>query len=76
MARGNQREKSREANLKKQAAQKKGNNLSGTEMQRSKEAAAEIMRQKQAAGMSHLCSKRFLLIKLAAEAKKAAADKK
>ncbi|PHH85695.1 hypothetical protein CDD83_63 [Cordyceps sp. RAO-2017] len=57
MARGNQREKSREANLKKQAALKKGNNLSGTEMQRAKEQAADIMRQKQAA----------------AEAKKAAA---
>ncbi|KAL6852925.1 hypothetical protein ACO1O0_007473 [Amphichorda felina] len=49
MARGNQREKSREANLKKQASQKKGNNMSGTEMQRAKEAAADIMRQKQAA---------------------------
>ncbi|KJZ78791.1 hypothetical protein HIM_01564 [Hirsutella minnesotensis 3608] len=57
MARGNQRDKAREANLKKQAAQKKGNNMSGTEMQRAKESAAEIMRQKQAA----------------AEAKKAAA---
>lgn len=31
--------------------QKKGNSQSGTEMQRSKESAAEIMRQKQAAGM-------------------------
>ncbi|KAG9256656.1 uncharacterized protein F5Z01DRAFT_648847 [Emericellopsis atlantica] len=60
MARGNQRDKAREANLKKQAAQKKGNSMSGTEMQRSKETAAEIMRQKQAA----------------AEAKKAAAEKK
>ncbi|KAK7424308.1 hypothetical protein QQX98_000576 [Neonectria punicea] len=49
MARGNQRDKAREANLKKAAAQKKGNNMSGTEMQRSKEQAAEIMRQKQAA---------------------------
>ncbi|KAM4066875.1 small EDRK-rich factor 1/2-like, N-terminal domain-containing protein [Hirsutella rhossiliensis] len=57
MARGNQRDKAREANLKKLAAQKKGNNMSGTEMQRAKEGAAEIMRQKQAA----------------AEAKKAAA---
>ncbi|RCI13193.1 hypothetical protein L249_0366, partial [Ophiocordyceps polyrhachis-furcata BCC 54312] len=47
MARGNQREKSREANLKKQAAL--GNNMSGTEMQRAKEQAADIMRQKQAA---------------------------
>jgi len=47
MARGNQREKAREANLKKLAAQKKGNQLSGTELQRSKEAAAEKMREKQ-----------------------------
>lgn len=30
--------------------QKKGTNMSGTEMQRAKEAAAEIMRKKQAAG--------------------------
>ncbi|KAH0600704.1 hypothetical protein MHUMG1_01703 [Metarhizium humberi] len=50
MARGNQRDKAREANLKKQAAQKKGNSMTGTEMQRAKESAAEIMRQKQAAG--------------------------
>ncbi|KFG84934.1 4F5 domain protein [Metarhizium anisopliae] len=50
MARGNQRDKAREANLKKQAAQKKGNTMTGTEMQRAKESAAEIMRQKQAAG--------------------------
>ncbi|OAA44276.1 4F5 domain protein [Metarhizium rileyi] len=49
MARGNQRDKAREANQKKLAAQKKGNNMSGTEMQRAKESAAEIMRQKQAA---------------------------
>ncbi|KAB5585884.1 putative serf family protein [Coniochaeta sp. 2T2.1] len=47
MARGNQREKAREANLKKLAAQKKGNAMSGTELQRSKEAAAEKMREKQ-----------------------------
>ncbi|KAI5457354.1 4F5 domain protein, partial [Mariannaea sp. PMI_226] len=50
MARGNQRDKAREANLKKQAAQKKGNSQSGYEMQKSKEAAADIMRKKQAAG--------------------------
>ncbi|SPO03449.1 uncharacterized protein DNG_06132 [Cephalotrichum gorgonifer] len=49
MARGNQREKSREANLKKQAAQKKANTKSGSEMARDKASAAEIMRQKQAA---------------------------
>ncbi|KAB5582687.1 putative serf family protein [Coniochaeta sp. 2T2.1] len=47
MARGNQREKAREANLKKLAAQKKGNAMSGTELQRAKEAAAEKMREKQ-----------------------------
>ncbi|KYK58409.1 4F5 domain protein [Drechmeria coniospora] len=50
MARGNQRDKAREANQKKMAAQKKGNSMSGTEMQRAKESAADIMRQKQAAG--------------------------
>ncbi|KAK1775589.1 hypothetical protein QBC45DRAFT_309880, partial [Copromyces sp. CBS 386.78] len=50
MSRGNQREKAREANLKKQAAQKKVNNKSGTEMQRDKEAVAALMRAKQAAG--------------------------
>ncbi|PKS06952.1 hypothetical protein jhhlp_005548 [Lomentospora prolificans] len=60
MSRGNQREKAREANLKKQAAQKKGNTMSGSQMQHAKETAAEIMRQKQAA----------------AEARKAAEGKK
>ncbi|KAJ2965456.1 hypothetical protein NQ176_g10606 [Zarea fungicola] len=85
MARGNQRDKAREANLKKQAGQvclshaaivtpttgsdgqdarhthhlpdaneclllqKKANTMSGTEMQRAKESAADIMRAKQAA---------------------------
>ncbi|POR32921.1 Four F5 protein [Tolypocladium paradoxum] len=49
MARGNQRDKAREANQKKLAAQKKGNSMSGNEMQRAKESAAEIMRQKQLA---------------------------
>ncbi|KAK1596060.1 uncharacterized protein LY79DRAFT_667553 [Colletotrichum navitas] len=49
MTRGNQRDKAREAAQKKAAAQKKGNTMSGTEMQRAKETAAEIMRQKQAA---------------------------
>ncbi|KAM3515588.1 hypothetical protein MY11210_000766 [Beauveria gryllotalpidicola] len=60
MARGNQRDKAREANQKKLAAQKKANNMTGTEMQRAKETAADIMRAKQAA----------------AEAKKAEAAKK
>ncbi|KAI0852107.1 hypothetical protein F5Y00DRAFT_228667, partial [Daldinia vernicosa] len=50
MARGNQREKAREKNLKAQAAQKSKNSKSGTEMQRDKEAVAEMMRKKQAAG--------------------------
>ncbi|KAI0900823.1 four F5 protein [Annulohypoxylon nitens] len=49
MARGNQRDKAREKNLKAQAAQKSKNNKSGTEMQRDKEAVAEMMRKKQAA---------------------------
>ncbi|KAG5982110.1 hypothetical protein E4U55_002288 [Claviceps digitariae] len=49
MARGNQRDKAREANQKKMASMKKGNNMSGSEMQRAKESAAEIMRAKQAA---------------------------
>ncbi|PNY27846.1 Four F5 protein [Tolypocladium capitatum] len=60
MARGNQRDKAREATQKKLASQKKGSNMSGNEMQRAKESAAEIMRQKQ----------------LAAEAKKAEASGK
>ncbi|KAI0479268.1 putative serf family protein [Xylariaceae sp. FL0804] len=49
MARGNQREKAREKNLKAQASQKSKTSKSGTEMQRDKEAAAELMRKKQAA---------------------------
>ncbi|CAK1362884.1 hypothetical protein CB0940_04963 [Cercospora beticola] len=49
MARGNQRDKAREANQKKLAGMKSGNKLSGTEQQRAKEEAAEIMRKKQAA---------------------------
>ncbi|KAH6897435.1 hypothetical protein B0T10DRAFT_476833 [Thelonectria olida] len=49
MARGNQRDKAREANLKKQAGMKKANTKSGYEMQKAKEDAAEIMRKKQAA---------------------------
>ncbi|KAJ0304216.1 hypothetical protein COL5a_005350 [Colletotrichum fioriniae] len=54
MTRGNQRDKAREAAQKKAASQKKGNTMSGTEMQRAKESAAEIMRQKQANGESLL----------------------
>ncbi|EXJ84872.1 hypothetical protein A1O3_05547 [Capronia epimyces CBS 606.96] len=50
MARGNQREKAREKNLKEQASTKKKNSLSGTEFQRTKEAQAAIMREKQAKG--------------------------
>lgn len=51
MARGNQRDKSREKNMKEQAGQKKKNSQSGTEFQRTKEAQAQIMRQKQEEGM-------------------------
>lgn len=53
MARGNQREKAREKNLKTQAAQKSKNSKSGYEMQRDKEAAAQKMREKQAAGKKY-----------------------
>ncbi|KAM0201751.1 hypothetical protein ACHAPA_003847 [Fusarium lateritium] len=49
MARGNQRDKARAANLKKEAGKKSGNTLSGTQMQHEKEANAEKMRLKQAA---------------------------
>ncbi|KAK4121795.1 hypothetical protein N657DRAFT_576475 [Parathielavia appendiculata] len=51
MARGNQRDKAREANQKKQAAMKKGHNMSGSELAKAKEIAAQKMREKQAAGM-------------------------
>ncbi|KAF2266606.1 hypothetical protein CC78DRAFT_542248 [Lojkania enalia] len=51
MARGNQRDKAREKNLKEQArqAQKSKNTQSGTEFARTKEDQAAIMRAKQAA---------------------------
>ncbi|KAI1171660.1 four F5 protein [Nemania sp. FL0916] len=55
MARGNQRDKAREKNLKQQAAQttwdlqKSKNTKTGSEMQRDKEALAALMRQKQEA---------------------------
>ncbi|CAG8949495.1 hypothetical protein HYFRA_00007725 [Hymenoscyphus fraxineus] len=49
MARGNQRDKAREANQKKLADQKKGNTMTGSEMQREKEKVAQKMREKQAA---------------------------
>ncbi|KAI1117501.1 putative serf family protein [Nemania sp. NC0429] len=49
MARGNQREKAREKNLKAQAAQKSKSVKTGSEMQRDKEALAALMRQKQEA---------------------------
>lgn len=48
MTRGNQREKAREKNLKEAAGSKKKTTLSGTEFQRTKEAQAAIMREKQA----------------------------
>ncbi|KJR85549.1 4F5 domain protein [Sporothrix schenckii 1099-18] len=50
MARGNQRDKAREKNLKAQAGQKKANTKSGTEMQRDRDELAKKMREKQAAG--------------------------
>lgn len=49
MARGNQRDKAREATQKKMAEQKRANNMSGSEMQREKEKVAQKMREKQAA---------------------------
>lgn len=49
MARGNQRDKAREATQKKMAAMKSGTQMSGTEMQREREKVAEKMRQKQLA---------------------------
>ncbi|KAF9870521.1 4f5 domain protein [Colletotrichum karsti] len=49
MTRGNQRDKAREAAQKKANSAKTKNSMSGTEFQRAKESAAEIMRQKQAA---------------------------
>ncbi|PVI07941.1 hypothetical protein DM02DRAFT_608547 [Periconia macrospinosa] len=49
MARGNQREKAREKNLKAQAGQKSKNGMSGTEFAKAKEDTAAIMRAKQAA---------------------------
>ncbi|KAJ4002997.1 hypothetical protein NW752_007850 [Fusarium irregulare] len=48
MARGNQREKAREKNLKKNDSKTK-TTMSGTQMQHAKESNADIMRQKQAA---------------------------
>ena len=50
MARGNQRDKAREKNLKEAGSIKKKNTQSGTEFQRTKEDQAAIMRQKQAEG--------------------------
>ncbi|MCJ1298917.1 hypothetical protein MMC08_001708 [Hypocenomyce scalaris] len=47
MARGNQRDKAREKNLKEQGATRKKNTQSGTEFARTKEQQAAIMRQKQ-----------------------------
>ncbi|ROW04239.1 hypothetical protein VSDG_00851 [Cytospora chrysosperma] len=47
MARGNQREKAREANQKKMAQMKSKNAKTGSEMQRDKEQVAAMMREKQ-----------------------------
>ncbi|KAJ4986456.1 4f5 domain protein [Stagonosporopsis vannaccii] len=60
MARGNQRDKAREKNLKEQAGKKSKNTMSGSEQAKTKENVAAIMRAKQ----------------LAAEAKKAEAAAK
>ncbi|KAK3114551.1 hypothetical protein LTR53_007005 [Teratosphaeriaceae sp. CCFEE 6253] len=60
MARGNQRDKAREANQKKLAGQKAGNKMTGTQYQAEKDNVAKIMREKQ----------------LAAEEKKKEADAK
>ncbi|CAO2658829.1 Nn.00g065520.m01.CDS01 [Neocucurbitaria sp. VM-36] len=49
MARGNQRDKAREKNLKAASGQKSKNTQSGTEFARTKEDQAAIMRAKQAA---------------------------
>jgi len=48
MSRGNQREKAREKNLKEAAGKGKKNALSGSELAKSKEDAAKVMREKQA----------------------------
>ncbi|KAI1266152.1 putative serf family protein [Xylariaceae sp. FL1019] len=49
MARGNQRDKAREKNLKAAASVKSKNSKSGSEMAKDKEALAALMRQKQEA---------------------------
>ncbi|KAK4457499.1 hypothetical protein QBC42DRAFT_156778, partial [Cladorrhinum samala] len=51
MARGNQRDKAREAAQKKAQSMKKGHGMSGSELAKAKEVAAQKMREKQAAGM-------------------------
>ncbi|XP_014554140.1 hypothetical protein COCVIDRAFT_105722 [Bipolaris victoriae FI3] len=62
MARGNQRDKAREKNLKEQAGKKSKNTQSGTEFARTKENVAAIMRAKQAAGKSSLCLPRICCV--------------
>ncbi|GJN73351.1 4F5 protein family domain-containing protein [Purpureocillium lilacinum] len=49
MARGNQRDQARAKAQKAASSVKSKNNMSGTEFAKAKEAAADIMRQKQAA---------------------------
>ncbi|KAF1986599.1 4F5 domain protein [Aulographum hederae CBS 113979] len=49
MARGNQREKAREKNLKAQGNTGKKTNMTGSEFQKNKDDVAAIMRAKQAA---------------------------
>ncbi|KAF2872616.1 hypothetical protein BDV95DRAFT_492313 [Massariosphaeria phaeospora] len=50
MARGNQRDQAREKNMKEQAGKKGKNGMSGTDMAKTKDDQAAIMRAKQAAG--------------------------
>ncbi|KAJ5323069.1 hypothetical protein N7452_011358 [Penicillium brevicompactum] len=52
MARGNQRDKAREKNLKKQGNVKNKNTQTGTQFAKSQEDAAAIMREKQKKGAS------------------------
>ncbi|KAI9815047.1 MAG: hypothetical protein M1827_002890 [Pycnora praestabilis] len=69
MARGNQRDKAREKNLKDQAGKKPKNEQSGTQYARTKEQQAAIMRQKQDEGMT---AEYWLSLEGISNAKKAA----
>jgi len=52
MARGNQRDKAREKNLKEQAGKKGKTTMSGSEQMRDRENVAAIMQAKQAAALA------------------------